>query len=119
MPPAAPMLFHVFHDQSEASDTVLDKAQIAYEYGRFTADLAEHYAGWPGIEASCQEQAEPVGGLMVRLVSDLPPEAVVHSLSTLLIRLNQRIDEGRIDLPRFFMRQVGRRSSQHAAWPSG
>lgn len=119
MPQAAPMLFHVFHEQSESSEKALDKAQIAYEYGRFSADLDEHYLGWPGIDASCQEMAEPIGGLMVRLVSDFPAEAVEHSLSTLLIRLNRRVDETHIGLPRFSMRQVGHRSTRPAEFSTG
>ena len=94
-------LFRVFHDKERAKDDALDDAQIAHEYAQFSLDLAGYYERWPAIEASCLPS--PAGGLLVRLMSDLPAEAVHNSLAELLVFLNARVVDYRIGQPCFVM----------------
>jgi hypothetical protein len=112
-----PYLFRVFHDKSRSEGHELDDVQIAYEYAQFSAALIDHYEGWPGIEASCLEQPSPQGGLLVRLKSDLPVDAIHNSLSQLLVFLNQRNIDNRIGHPSFVMQQMNNPSSHPLEWP--
>lgn len=109
-------LFRVFHDKERAQGNELDDAQIAHEYAQFSLDLAGYYERWPAIEASCLPSSE--SGLLVRLVSELPSDAVHNSLADLLVFLNQRVVDHRIGQPCFVMQQQGGKTKPQE-WPKG
>ena len=102
--PGTSHLFRVFHDKERAKEDALDDAQIAHEYAQFSLDLAGYYERWPAIEASCLPSQ--AGGLLVRLVSDLPVEAIHNSLAELLVFLNARVVDYRIGQPCFVMQPL-------------
>lgn len=93
-------LFRI-RDTKRCESGMTNAADAAHEHGQFTLTLGRHYRQWPAISASCLRQPAQGGVLIVRLVSELPIEAVSQSLLDLLEQLNREHLESGLLKPRF------------------